>query len=115
MNTSIDHVYQLAVESGYELMSDQTVHELKVWPEFYKALDSRTKEFEVRKNDRNYRVGDVLWLREFDPDKAFIPANIDGSFCYTGRYMYREITYILTGGQFGIEPEYVVMNLADVD
>src|SRR3954470_11426726 len=45
--------------------ADAVEHELKCWPEFYKALVSGEKTFELRKNDRGFRVGDVLWLREW--------------------------------------------------
>lgn len=44
-----------------------TTHELKCWPEFFKAIMDGTKRFEVRKNDRNYQLGDRLYLREWDP------------------------------------------------
>lgn len=104
-----DHTLNSAIQEGYELQKDQTVHELKVWPAYFKALDERTKRFEVRKNDRDFKVGDVLWLREYDWNKDIIADR------YTGRYMYLEITYILPGGQFGIEPGHVVMGLSDCE
>jgi hypothetical protein len=37
-----------------------TTHELKVEPRFLDALLDGTKAFEVRKNDRDYQVGDIL-------------------------------------------------------
>lgn len=76
-------------------------HELKVWPEFFDALDNRTKPFEVRKNDRDYRVGDQLYLYEFDPKTEAVG----------NRYLYREVTYVLPGGTSGIEPGFVVMGI----
>lgn len=47
-------------------------HDLKIWPEFFVALGGvglgrPRKTFEIRKNDRNFRVGDTLLLREWDP------------------------------------------------
>jgi hypothetical protein len=42
-----------------------TVHELKSWPEFFSAIETGEKTFELRRNDRNYQVGDVLVLREW--------------------------------------------------
>lgn len=76
-------------------------HDLKVWPKFYDDVLYRRKRFEVRKNDRNYQVGDILRLRRFDPDKND----------YTGGECLRLVTYMMLGGQFGIDPEYVVMSL----
>ncbi len=57
------------------------------------------KTFEFRKNDRDYQVGDRLWLREYDP------AIED----YTGPAMWRTVTYILHGGKFGLPQGFVVM------
>lgn len=34
------------------------VHKLKILPEYYNAQIEGKKNFEIRKNDRNYQVGD---------------------------------------------------------
>ncbi len=39
-------------------------HELKIQPKYFNAVLMGTKNFEIRKNDRDYHVGDRLWLRE---------------------------------------------------
>lgn len=44
-----------------------TVHELKCWPEFFGALFAGDKRAEVRRNDRDYKAGDYLELKEWDP------------------------------------------------
>ena len=67
-------------------LNNKKIHELKCWPEFFLPLKERTKEFELRKNDRDYKVGDYLLLREFDPGFE------DG---YTGRKTYRQVQEIL--------------------
>ena len=43
-------------------------HELKILPQFYRAVLEGRKTFEVRKNDRHYCVGDFISLAEYDPD-----------------------------------------------
>ena len=43
-----------------------TIHELKTLPEYFLDICTRSKNFELRKNDRNYKVGDCLVLKEFD-------------------------------------------------
>ena len=101
-------------------------HELKVWPEFYKALENKTKQFEVRKNDRDFKVGDNLILLEFEPcenckgtgkiidllehDEDCNCPKPHGKF--TGNRCDAVITYILSGGQFGIDKEYVVLSIS---
>lgn len=42
------------------------IHELKVSPEYFKAVISGKKTFEIRKNDRPFHIGDLLALNEFD-------------------------------------------------
>ena len=61
-----------------------TTHELKCWPDFFQALLTRRKTFEVRKDDRGYLPGDILILREYNPTTE----------SFTGRSLEREITYI---------------------
>jgi len=43
-------------------------HCLKIWPQYYEAVASGDKTFEVRVNDRNFQRGDLVELRYFDPD-----------------------------------------------
>lgn len=78
-------------------------HALKTWPQFFKAVVSGEKTFEVRKNDRNFQVGDKLLLQEWDP--------------VIGEYTRNEheviVCYLLEGGSFGVYPDSVVMGLKE--
>lgn len=81
-------------------------HALKTWPEYYKAVESGQKNFEVRRNDRPFKVGDTLLLQEWDNKKEE----------YTDKELRKGVTYILKGRQeFGIFGDYVVMGLKDKD
>lgn len=74
-------------------------HELKIWPEFYKSVDSGMKPFEIRKNDRDYQVGDTVSFREWNGGK------------YTGRRCgpYRiHYMYLRAPGLFG---DYCIIGL----
>jgi len=75
-------------------------HELKAWPEFFGPLKRGTKKFELRYNDRNFRVGDTLRLREWD--------NKTG---YTGRELSMTVTFLLHGEPW-LSDGYVAMSLA---
>lgn len=85
-----------------------TEHDLKCWPEFFHDLAVGTKAFELRKNDRDYRVGDLLRLREWDPETKV----------YTGRETTRRVTYMLEhrsgagcAADFGLKDGYAILSL----
>lgn len=75
-------------------------HKLKTWTEYFLAVLWEEKTFEVRRNDRDFNVGDLLTLEEWNPDTG-----------YTGRSTERKVIYKLNGGQFGIEKGYVVLSI----
>jgi hypothetical protein len=84
------------------------IHELKTWPEYFKPLLEGTKTFEIRNNDRNFKVGDFLILQEWEPNKKV----------YTTRSVGAVVNYILEsnidvnyGLDLGIKPGYVVMSI----
>ena len=77
------------------------IHKLKTLRPYFIALIQGKKTFEVRKNDRNFKVGDILSLEEWDEKKQK----------FTGQFTRYKIGYILKGGQFGIDSDYVVMSL----
>lgn len=79
------------------------VHVLKCWPDAYEAIADGRKRFEFRYNDRDYRVGDVLSLREFAPSTGE----------YTGRELAQRVTYVLAR-EYGMPHGYVVMSLEPV-
>lgn len=81
-------------------MTTTIQHDIKTLPEYFDAVIRGDKTFEVRKGDRPYAVGDVLALREW--------TGHDG---YSGRILRVRMTYILPGGEFGIDPDYVVMGI----
>ena len=74
-------------------------HMLKCHPEYFEAIKNGTKNFECRYNDRNYKVGDELLLREYDPEQG-----------YSTRCIVRKIVYILSDF-IGLKEGYVVLAL----
>ena len=58
------------------------IHALKIDPQYFEAVRSGKKRFELRKDDRDFRVGDYLALNEWD-DR------------YTGRTELVKVTYIM--------------------
>ena len=43
-------------------------HELKIWPQYYCRVADGSKTFEVRENDRGFQPGDLVVLKEWDPE-----------------------------------------------
>ena len=76
-------------------------HELKIWPEFFEPVSTGEKTFELRIDDRGFKSGDVLWLREWSKREG-----------YSGREIEKRVTYLLGG--WGLEREYVCMALGDL-
>lgn len=73
-------------------------HYLKIKPEYYRAIEQGIKTFEVRFNDRNFQVYDILHLQEWCGGE------------YTGREITVDVTYILSDEQF-VKEGYVVMSI----
>ena len=42
-------------------------HHLKTWPDVFAATRFGLKSFDLRINDRDFKVGDYLILEEFEP------------------------------------------------
>ena len=61
------------------------IHELKTLPIYFEEVICGAKSFEVRKNDRNFKVGDMLALNEYDAEKKE----------YTGNSCLVYVDYIL--------------------
>jgi hypothetical protein len=81
------------------------IHELKTWPQFFQDVKQGIKAFEIRKNDRNFKVDDILILREYNLETD----------TYSGDQIYCQVTYLLEGGQFGINHGYCIMQIEHTD
>ncbi len=86
-------------------------HTLKCWLTYFEAIERGEKNFEVRRDDRGFQKGDILILLCYNEDAGMYMKRRDGKIAE----VRRRITYILTGGQFGIQPGYVVMGLEPGD
>lgn len=71
---------------------------LKLSKEYFEHVRNGTMNFQVRKNDRNYRVGDTLIFKEYGDKMPH----------YTGRTTTRIVKYILQG-QFGLPNDICVL------
>lgn len=76
------------------------IYELKTETAYFRPLLDRKKNFEIRKNDRGFRVGDWLKLREIYENGR-----------YSGREVLREITYVFSDEEYGLKDGYCVLGL----
>ena len=82
------------------------MHDIKCWPMHYDRLIDGSKRFEVRKNDRDYQVGDKLWIREWDPKARE----------YTERDIVFLISYIMSphSCMAAMQSDFVILSLNEV-
>jgi hypothetical protein len=91
-------------------------HTLKTLPAYWDAVERGEKTFEVRRDDRGFQKGDELQLLRSDGVHIMPPGGLQSAewakAAKERSIIRRRISYILTGGQFGIEPGFVVLGLA---
>jgi hypothetical protein len=94
------------VSSGKVIQNGQ-VHILKTWPEYYKAIVNpnplHRKHLEIRKNDRKFKVGDILLLQEYSVEHG-----------YSGREAKRIVTHILKDSPW-VPNGYVAMSIVEIE
>lgn len=86
-----------------------TEHTLKTLAPFFDAVEDGSKTFEVRKNDRGFAVGDILVLTRFlhsDVSHGIVPS-------HSPQHIRKRVTYVLPGGQYGIDSDYCVLGMRD--
>lgn len=76
-----------------------TVHHLKCVEPHFSNVVQGNKFFEIRKDDRAYKVGDVMHLMCYDAENK----------AYNGDETYVYVTYIMTLED--IAPGYVLMSI----
>ena len=79
-------------------------HNIKIRIEFADAVLCGDKSFEVRKNDRGYRVGDIITFQVVNRAGDYIDHPLNSK-------KYR-ITYVLS--EWGIEVDYVVFAIKEI-
>lgn len=78
--------------------AEHKVHDIKIAASYYDDVVSGRKRFELRKNDRGYKVGDSLKMLEFDDGK------------HTGSIIDADIIYMLEE-YAGLEEGYCILGI----
>lgn len=79
-----------------------TIHLLKAWPSFFRAMADGHKKVDVRKNDRDFAVADYLIQYEYTPPDGRV----------SGQILVQQVTHILTGN--GVQEGYVAMSVTEL-
>lgn len=88
------------------------IHELKTHPSYFKSVKDGRKNFECRKDDRDYKVGDEILLKEWKPIKGEYPGS-GASGGFTGSICHRRITYVLRDFE-GLKPGFVIIGIEKI-
>lgn len=75
-------------------------HDLKTVQPFFNDVWNGLKNFEVRRNDRDYKLGDFLNLKEYDPITE----------TFKSRSITKKIKYILDDPQY-VKEGYVILGM----
>jgi hypothetical protein len=106
VNISIDDLTKLPVDHWTH--DGERIHHLKTVDVYFTYIAKGDKTFEVRKNDRDFQVGDILHLIETQ-DRGV------AGYTVTGREHWCQVSYILHGGNFGIAEGFCVMAIKEID
>jgi hypothetical protein len=95
-----------------DVFSHAATHQLKCWPEFFQAIVDGLKTHDLRRSDdRRFRVGDRMLLREFSPR----------SERYSGRQVLVEISYVTSTdipcalSEQALNPAYCILSIRKVE
>lgn len=81
-----------------EMESEHMIHKLKILPKYFEDKLQGMKKWEIRKNDRPFKEGDILQLEEWSEETG-----------YTGRMLQEYIKKIYIEAP-GMEKGYIIMN-----
>jgi len=82
------------------------IHELKILDKYFNEIMLGNKTAELRFNDRDYEVGDLIYFNELVIDGKLVPNNADK---IEGYYMMLYITHIISDTSF-LQPGYIMIS-----
>lgn len=77
------------------------IHPAKIQPIEYQEVKDGNLRFVIRKGDVDYQVGHQIELKEFN----------DVYETYTGRSMFKQITYVMVGPFGGLGEGWVILSI----
>lgn len=88
------------------MRTETKTHELKILPEYFAAVRAFKKTAELRVDDRDFRIGDQVLLKEWKPRKKE----------FSGKAVLRVVTYITRIKRWApeLEQDWVVLHLGGI-
>lgn len=83
-------------------------HKIKIQREYADRIIGEVKKFEVRKNDRDYQVKDILVFQAIDNSRSSFPLELDHPI-NDKAYL---IKYVHSG--LGMKEDYVVLGIEEI-
>lgn len=96
-------------------------HELKILDIYYEEVANGTKPFELRKNDRDYQVGDLIHFTILNSGKIkdpLVPNEESMVNIWNNAHKNRvyQITYVLKDvPQYGLHKDYCIFGLKKLE
>ena len=90
------------------------LHELKIKRKYFDDIKRGTKTFEIRKNDRDYKEGDLIHFTIVDeePPKEFNDCFIRA---FKEPYIVFQIVYILKDvPEYGLDKDYCILGIKEL-
>ena len=82
-------------------------HTLKTLSKYFRAVADGHKTFELRKNDRDFKVDDILILQEIEVSGEGKSTKVK----WTGHKIKARITYVLQEENYGLIPGWCALGL----
>jgi len=88
------------------------IHELKTDPDVFQQVWEGQKTFEIRKNDRNFQVGDMLVLRETEFSGKQMTEGM--TLEYTGLQVVAIAISLMCGPIYGLCEDWCIMSIKPI-
>jgi len=85
-----------------------TIHDLKTDSEAFKAMSAGIRPYQIRKDDRSFKVWDILILRETDSTGAEMARG--APLEYTGDILKLKVVHVLKD-TYGLKPGWCLLSV----
>lgn len=83
------------------------LHELKIKCEYFDAICFGHKTFELRKNDRDYQVGDLIHFVNVDGTEFCDKESAGSTFLIT--YVFKDVP------EYGLDKDYCILGIKKLE